>query len=94
MIMKTYSLINGEENTIFVWSSFMENSFSTMPQVDDNMIVVITNASNPIISIYNTNGFNEEEKMDVVNKHCNMMSIGCNYNYECIRVCGNTYFCN
>ena len=91
--MKTYSLMNGVENSIFVWSSFMENSFSTMPQVDGNMIVVVTNSKNPIVNI-NTNGFNEEEKMDVVKNHCSMMSLGCNYNYECIRVCGNTYFCN
>lgn len=72
----------------------MENSFSTMPQVDGNMIVVVTNAKNPIVNIYNTNGFNEEEKMDVVKKHCSMMALGCDYTYECIRVCGNTYFCN
>ena len=92
--MRNYSINKGDENTIFVWSSFGEKNFDSMPPVDDNMIVVITNASNPIISIYNTNGFNKEEIIETVKKHCTLMSLGCNYTYELKYVCGNTYFCN
>lgn len=80
------------ENSIFVWASTFTESFEKMPDVTDDMIVVITNSRHPRISIYNVKGFTEEEIGLVIKYHCTFMALGCNYKYKLIKTIGNCYF--
>lgn len=84
----------GGENSIFVWGSAFSNSFVEMPDVTDDMIVVITNSHHPNISIYNVKGFTEEEIGIVIKYHFAYMASGCNYKYKLIKKTGNCYFIN
>ena len=91
---KNYSLIKGEENSVFVWSSFFSDAnFEEIPS-NDNYLVVITNNKKPLITIYNCEGFTEEEKEELVKRHCQFLTSGCNYTYELKRKVGNCYFCS
>jgi len=80
--MKTYPLLAYEENTLFVWGSFNEKTFKGMPDVTEDMTIVVQNASNPFVIIYNTSGLTKQEKDDVVKQHCSMMANGCNFRPE------------
>ena len=92
--LENISLVAGQENSIFVWNSAFANNFNEMPQVNDDMIVVICNAHAPTITIYDTKGFSEEEILEVVKHHCSYVTSGCNYTYELVKKIGNCYFVN
>ena len=91
---RTFNLMAGEENSIFVWSSPFAKNFSEMPEVTDDMIVVITNAQHTYVTIYDVKGFSEHDIMRVVERHCSYVSRGCNYTYKFIKKVGNCYFVN
>lgn len=91
---KNFSIIAGEENSIFVWSSFLAKNFEEMPDVTDDMIVVITNAHQPTVTIYNVKGFSEQDINRVIKRHCSYIGSGCNYTYKLIKKVGNCYFVN
>ena len=89
-----FSLKPGDNNSIFVWSSAFAKSFAEMPEVTNDMIVVITNAHHTHVTIYDVKGFNEEDIKSVIERHCSLLTIGCNYKYELIKRVGNCYFVN
>jgi len=91
---REFSVVAGEKNSVFVWSSAYNKSFFNMPEVTDDMIVVITNAHTPTVVIFDASGMTEEEKVTVVKRHCSNITRGCNYRYEIVKKIGNTYFCN
>ena len=94
MNTKEFSLQAGDKNSIFVWSSPFQKSFKEMPEVNDDMTVIVTNAAHTYVHIYNTKGYTEEEIMEVVKAHCRFVCSGCNYKYELIKKVGNCYFVN
>ena len=91
---RLFSLQAGKPNSIFVWSSPFAKNFSDMPDVEEGMSVVITNAQHTYVHIYDTRGFSESEKLEVVKAHCRFVTQGCNYSYELIKKIGNCYFVN
>ncbi len=91
---KKFSITAGGENSIFVWSSPFTYSFDEMPEVTDDMIVVITKAQNTYVTIYNVKGFSEQDIMRVIKRHCSYVCRGCNYTYKFIKKIGNCYFVN
>lgn len=91
---KEFSLKAGDNNSIFVWSSAFAKSFAEMPEVINDMIVVITNAHHTHVTIYNVKGFSDEDIECVIERHCSLLTIGCSYKYELIKKIGNCYFVN
>ena len=91
---REFSLQAGEDNSIFVWSSPFAKNFKEMPDVEEGMTVVITNARNPSVHIYDTRGFSKSDIQRVVEEHCRFVTRGCNYSYELIKKIGNCYFVN
>lgn len=91
---REFSLQVGDDNSIFVWSSPFAKNFKEMPDVEEGMTVVITNAHNPSVHIYDTRGFSERDIQRVVEEHCRYVTRGCNYSYELIKKIGNCYFVN
>ena len=94
MEKKNFGITAADENSIFVWSSAFAKNFEEMPEVTDDMIVVVTNAHHPIITIYNVAGFTEDDIMSVIERHCSFICGGCNYTYKFIKKVGNCYFVN
>lgn len=91
---KQFSITAAGENSIFVWSSPFAKNFNEMPEITDDMIVVITNAQHTHVTIYDVKGFSDEDIMEAVKRHCSYISQGCNYKYKFIKKIGNCYFVN
>lgn len=91
---KDFGITAADENSIFVWSSPFAKSFDEMPEVTDDMIVVITNAQHTYVTIYNVKDFSEEDIDRVIKRHCSYVTQGCNYGYKLIKRVGNCYFVN
>ena len=78
---------------LFVWSSFT-GRFEDIPEVTDDMIVIVTNSERKDITVYDVKGLTEEEINIVVRLHCADITSGCNYSYSIRKKIGNCYFCN
>ncbi len=91
---KKFGITAADENSIFVWSSAFAKNFEEMPEVTDDMIVVVTNAQHTYVTIYNVKGFSEHDIMRVIKRHCSYICQGCNYTYKFIKKVGNCYFVN
>lgn len=78
----------------FLWSSFNAKNFSEMPDAQGDVIVVVANAHNPSIAIFNAEGLSSDEKMELAKKQGVYLTSGSNYYYDVVRVIGNTYFLN
>lgn len=89
-----FGITAADENSIFVWSSAGEHNFSSMPEVTDDMIIVIANAKEPNITIYDVKNLCKEDLRRVIDKHCAFLSQGCNYRYKFVKRVGNCYFVN
>lgn len=81
-----------EERVLF--SSYDIKNFNQMPQINDNSIVVIVNAHQPYIVIFDTTGLNESEIVDLVKMELTYLTFGCSYKYKIIQKIGNCFFCN
>lgn len=79
---------------LFVWNSFNAESFSDMPHPTEDMIVVVANAANPHVAIYDCKGLNDEQRFEVARQHGIRITQGCNYHYNVVRRIGNTYLLN
>lgn len=84
--------INLEE--LFVWNSLGADTFSDMPHLTEDMIIVITNAARPFIAVYDCKGLNDEQRFEVARKHGIYITQGCNHTYNVVRRIGNTYLLN
>lgn len=89
---KNFGITAADENSIFVWSSIVAKNFEEMPEVTDDMIVVVTNAKDTTITLYNVKGFSEHDILEVVKRHCSYLCRGCNYTYRLIKKVGNCFF--
>lgn len=92
--MKHFSIKASEENSVYVWSSYEAKSFNDMPKTDESMVVFITNAHNPTVTVYDISGFSSEDITELIKRHISHVCFGCNYRYELVRQIGNTYFFN
>ena len=89
---REFGITAADEDSIFVWSSPFAKNFEEMPEVTDDMIVVVTNAQHTFITIYDVKGFSEHDIMRVIKRHCSYLCHGCNYTYKFIKKVGNCYF--
>jgi hypothetical protein len=78
---------------LFVWSSFT-GRFDDMPEVADDMIVIVTNSERKDITIYDVKGLTDDEINTVVELHCADITSGCCYSYSVRKKVGNCYFCD
>ena len=78
---------------MFVWSS-ITNSFDDMPEVTDDMIVIVTNSDRIFIAVYNVEGLTDEEINDVIRLHCTYIASGCCDPCPVRKKIGNCYFCD
>ena len=78
---------------MFVWSSFT-GRFDDMPEVTDDMIVIVTNSERRDITIYDVKGLTDEEIYTVVEMHCADITRGLCYSYSLAKKVGNCYFCD
>ena len=89
-----FGITAADENSIFVWSSYGANSFCEIPETTDDMILVITNAKEPNIAIYDVKNLCKEDLRRVIDRHCAFLSNGCSYRYKLVNRVGNCYFVN
>ena len=75
----------------FVWNSFNAKNWA-FPKVSDDMIVVIADASKPIVAIYDCTGLSEQEREEVARLHGIDITLGCTYTYHVEHKIGNTFF--
>lgn len=82
-----------DKNSAFVWSNYGEKNFENIPELTENMIVVITNCKNARIHVYDVSDMNKNEERALVTRHCTELTSGCDYTWKIVRHIGNTYFC-
>ena len=93
-----------------VWSSYGEPNMDKLPEMSDELVLVI-NANRPVILVIKAIVTDEKNLVDLIDyrdkavepdpvkygairKCLNDITNGCNYRYYIIRKYGNTYFCN
>lgn len=82
------------EKRMIASTLFDLKDFSQMPDLNEDCAILIINAHNPVVMIFDVKDLNEEEINELVECELRYITSGCNYRYQIIRKINNCYFCN